>query len=110
MLCDHLPNEPSCLWCDRPQAREHAALMNDQNWADKATQFILNLPTGTRFTFDQVTSGVGLLPESSGVSGAVARKLSAQKLIVVSGIATATRKTSHGRLLREWMRTDREAA
>lgn len=95
--------EPSCKWCGRPELRETVAAANSFGWDSQALLWIETLPSGYLFTADDMTEAVGA-PTNTGVSGAVLRSAQKRRLISAIGYTKATRTTSHGRVLAQWLK------
>jgi 6-O-methylguanine DNA methyltransferase, DNA binding domain len=96
-------DDEQCVWCNKPELREKAALQTNLGWADEAWRYVNQLPTGKVFTADDVTEAVGQA-DSPGAVGALFRQLSTKKLIEFHGYTKTRRITSHGRDLKEWIR------
>lgn len=72
-------------------------------WDSEALTWIESLESGYIFTADTLAEHVGDAP-NTGVSGAVFRQAQARGLISSCGYETAKKKTSHGRVLRLWIK------
>jgi hypothetical protein len=104
--------EGSCRWCQgiedgkAASARAMAATVRDPEWADRAARWLGDRPTGSRFTADDLVGELGLPVGSPNQVGATVRAWASAGIIEAAGAVTATRKSSHARLIRVWRVTE----
>jgi hypothetical protein len=103
----HAHTEPWCGFCEHragKDAKDAAvkAITRDLAWWDEAQRWLGTLEPGTRFTADDLTACIGLPWGSPNQVGAVLRTWSMRERITAVGIHEASRKSSHGRMLRIW--------
>lgn len=101
---------PTCSWCawrERIAAAEAgtaAANANrDLEWAQRADAWLADcVPAMAVITSDDLIDAVGLPVGSPNQIGARFKTWQRAGFIEMTGVTTSTRRTNHGRLLREW--------
>ena len=105
--CEHPVSEP-CLWCDYGTTSRHAAdqgtsaVHRDLPWWKEADLWLELQPIGTLFTADDLVDCIGKPYGSPNQIGARLRGWARQRAIAAHGYCEATRKESHGRIIRIW--------
>ena len=81
-----------------------AHLAADPEWVAKAWKWIVDqAATGAIFTTDDLIAAVGMPETHTKAVGAVVRSASVKGIIQTVGVTPTTRKSSHGRLIRQWL-------
>lgn len=84
------------------------ALAAKQEWSQTADEWLEELPTGTRFTSEDLTYSIGFPGEwhhslnANNAVGAKIRTWANAGLIARSSFTKSQRTESHGRLIAEW--------
>jgi hypothetical protein len=106
---DHTHDGPDlCLWCDLGHDGRHAAeqgaaaLHRDLPWWQEADLWLELQPLGTLFTADDLVSMIGKPHGSPNQIGARLRSWARTRAIHPHGYIEASRKESHGRVIRVW--------
>ena len=81
-----------------------ALLATDKEWATKAYDWVVEMArSGVVFTTDDLIEAVGMPEGHSKAVGAIVRSASVRGIIQSVGATPTTRKSSHGRLIRQWL-------
>lgn len=98
-----------CRICTEQEAVRgmNKALDAKEEWRRKADLWIKLLPSGSKFTSEDLTKDVGLPAGETGMNrnnavGAYLRKLSKAGVVVKSGIEQSKKVSSHGAALILW--------
>jgi hypothetical protein len=114
MSCDpkqHWLNE-TCLFCltntngheAGKAASSLAWLSADPAWSAEAWEWIVaKAEAGEMFTADDLVASVGVPENHPNAIGGIVRRASTKGIIQSVGVTQATRKESHGRLVRQWL-------
>lgn len=86
------------------QAADRATLTvsSDREWANRAEEWLELQALGTRFTADDLVADEGKPMGSANQIGATLRTWARRGHIQAVGFYEATRKESHGRVIRVW--------
>ena len=106
---EHKCRAPWCRYCGgrtgieaKKAAVKAVRDATDEEWDDRAQQWIIELGRGRMFTADDLVDAIGLPVGSSNQVGAFFHWLSKAGIITFHGYTTSKRKSNHGRLIREW--------
>jgi hypothetical protein len=103
----HAHTGPDCVFCatrNGPAAKAAgtAAVTRDLAWWEEADRWLELQPIGDTFTADDLVSVIGKPVGSPNQIGARLRSWAGQDAIAHVGFAEATRRESHGRVVRIW--------
>lgn len=78
----------------------------EPDWAEAAYQWVLALPSGTKFTSEDITDAIGHpLKADNRAVGGVMLGLSKSSVIIPTGfLGRSARPSRHAGILREWVR------
>jgi hypothetical protein len=100
----HEHNETGCSFCNMPAEQIDSINLNaNQEYLIKASAWISQQPAGFIFTADDMAEAVGA-PPSTGITGSIFRAGQRTKIISSCGYTEATRKSSHSRIIRKWIK------
>jgi len=103
----HAHTGPGCVFCatrsgPAAAAAGQAALARDLEWGDRATSW-RRARIGQRVTADDLVTAIGLPTGSSNQVGAIFHRWRVKGLVEAEGFVAAQRRTSHGRVIRQWL-------
>lgn len=103
----HAHTGPGCVFCATrtgPAAAEadRAALRRDLEWGDRASSW-RRARIGQRVTADDLVTAIGLPTGSTNQIGAIFHRWRIKGLVHADGFVVAQRRSSHGRVIRQWL-------
>lgn len=104
----HACGGPYCRVCELTRTGTEAknkgtqSVSRDEGWWAEAAQWLNTQPLYLTFTADDLVNAIGLPHGTGNQVGACIRAWAASDRISPSGYKAASRKSSHGRVLRVW--------